>query len=404
MTALPRSSSPLRRLLHSLLFLALAALGGCGGGSDGGVGTGGTGTYALGTISGFGSIIVNGVRFDDSAASVVDDDDAQRGRDALKLGMRVAIDSDAIRSDASGRSAKASLIRVVSELAGPVSAVNTAAGTLSLLGQTVRIGALTVFDEGISGALAGIAVGQTVEVYGLYDATSGKYDATRIELRNASAAWHLRGPIVALDTTLKRLRIGGLDFDYGGATNLPPTLAVGDTVRVRVTQVAGPFGRWLVTAFGAGVRTPEDRDEAELEGRVGSFVSAVQFSVNGLPVDASTASFPDGSTAVRDGVRVEVRGALRAGVLVASEVKIESEDEELERGFEFRGTIEAVDDIAKTLQVRDSYRTTTVSWARSDLRLDDGTLDDIVVGRAVEVRAQLAADRSGLEATRIKFD
>ena len=86
MTALHPPSPP-RRWLQGLLFLAAGVLAGCGGGGEGGVGTGGTGTYALGTITGFGSIIVNGVRFDDSAASVLDDDDATRSRDELKLGM-----------------------------------------------------------------------------------------------------------------------------------------------------------------------------------------------------------------------------------------------------------------------------------------------------------------------------
>jgi hypothetical protein len=394
MNALP--FSPLRRCLHGLLLLAATLLAACGGGGDGGgVGTGGTGTYVLGTINGFGSVIVNGVRFDDSAANVLDDDDSPRSRDTLRLGMRVAVDSDAIRSDAAGRSATASRIRVFSELAGPVSAVDTAAGTLALLGQTVRIGAATVFDGGIGGALAGIAVGRTIEVYALYDAATGRYDATRIELRDAAAPWHLRGPIAALDTSRQRLRIGGLDFDYGSASNRPVSLAVGDTVRVTVREVAGPFGGWLITAFGSGVRTPDDRDEAELEGRVSSFVSATQFSVNGVPVDASAVN----GTGVGEGVRVEVRGVLRGGVLKASELKIESDDDDADRRFDLRGTIESVDAAARTFRLR-GY---TVSWARSDLRLDDGTLADIRPERSVEVEAQLSASRSGLEATRIKF-
>ena len=51
----------------------LALLGaGCGGGVDsGGTGTGHTSTLAVGPISGFGSIIVNGVRFDDSLVELV---------------------------------------------------------------------------------------------------------------------------------------------------------------------------------------------------------------------------------------------------------------------------------------------------------------------------------------------
>jgi hypothetical protein len=391
--------------MHGLLLLAAGVLASCGGGGDGGgVGTGGTGTYALGTISGFGSIIVNGVRFDDSAASVLDDDDAVRSRGDLKLGMRVAIDSDAIRSDASGRSATASRIRVLSELAGPVSAVDANAGSLTLLGQTVRVSALTLYDEAIIGGLAGIGVGQAVEVYGQYDAASGSVAATRVELRDASADWHLRGPVAELDTTLKRLRIGGLFFDYGAALNPPVALAVGQVVRVRVRLVSGPFGGWLITAFGGGVRTPDERDEAELEGRIDGFASTASFSVDGVPVNASAARFPDGTAGLRQGARVELRGTLRGGVLQASEVSIESGSQELEREFELRGSIVAVDRAAQTFQVRDAVRTSTIGWRRSDLRLDDGTLADIQVGRRVEVKAQPAADGSGLQATRIKFD
>jgi hypothetical protein len=403
MSTLARTHLTLRRMTWTLLFAAAACaalLAGCGGGGEGGVGTGGTGTYVSGTISGFGSIIVNDVRFDDSRASVFDDDDSPLVRDQLKLGMTVSIDSDAIRSDATGRNASANRIRVGSELAGPVSAVQPAAGTLGLLGQTVRVGALTVFDERLAGGLAAIAVGQTIEVFAQYDAASASYSATRIESRAVLAPWHLRGPVAAVDTVSRRLRIGALDFDYAAAAGVPATLAVGDIVRVRVNRVAGPFGGWFITAFGTGVRAPADRDEAELKGLVGGFVSPRQFSVNGLAVDASAASFPDGSDNLKPGVRVEVSGSLSAGVLRATQVSIESEDEQRKRGFELKGTISAVDTAARRFTLRGQ----AVSWARSDLRLDDGTLDDIRVGREVEVKAQLSAERTGLEATRIKFE
>ena len=63
--------------LRALLFAAI--LGGCGGGVDSG-GTGGAATYANGPITGSGSIIVNGVRFDDSAAAISDDSGPGRNR------------------------------------------------------------------------------------------------------------------------------------------------------------------------------------------------------------------------------------------------------------------------------------------------------------------------------------
>ena len=387
------------RIATSLLFTAVslaAVLAGCGGG---GVGTGGTGTYAAGPITGFGSIIVNDVRFDDSSASVIDDDDGVRNRSELKLGMTVAIDSDAIRGDATGRAATASRIRLGSEIVAPVTSVDPVAGTLNMLGQVVRITPQTVMDERLAGGLVAIRVGQLLEVYGQYDAANGRYNATRIEPRLALATWHLRGPITALDTARTSLRIGSTSFSYAAAAGVPADLAVGRFVRVRVDRVAGPFGGYVVTAFRIGVRTPEDRDEAELKGLITDFASAANFSVNGLSVDASSASFPDGSSGLGLGARVEARGTVRGGVLRATRVSIETDDEALARGFELKGLITSVDAAARTLTLRGE----TVSWARADLQLDDGTLADIKVDRDVEVRAQLSADRTRLEATRIKF-
>ena len=55
-----------RRTLLLGLVGSVAELTGCGGGSDvAGLSSGGTGSFTSGTISGLGSIIVNGVRFED---------------------------------------------------------------------------------------------------------------------------------------------------------------------------------------------------------------------------------------------------------------------------------------------------------------------------------------------------
>ena len=74
------ASTPTQSLLSRRSLLAGAAasvaasLLGCGGG-DGlaGVGTGGTGSFSSGPIRGFGSIVVNGVRYDEASAQVVGD-------------------------------------------------------------------------------------------------------------------------------------------------------------------------------------------------------------------------------------------------------------------------------------------------------------------------------------------
>ena len=60
--------------------------------------------YAAGPVSGFGSVIVNGVRYDDSAALVQDDDGAPSSRDRLKLGWMVEVEAAAVdRAAGTGR-------------------------------------------------------------------------------------------------------------------------------------------------------------------------------------------------------------------------------------------------------------------------------------------------------------
>src|SRR5690349_21667234 len=97
-------------------FAAIAALvAGCGGGGDAGApsfgGAGATASsFAAGPITGFGSVIVRGVRFDDSKAKVSDDDGVETTKDALKLGMNAEVHAGKISDDGTGPRAEASEI------------------------------------------------------------------------------------------------------------------------------------------------------------------------------------------------------------------------------------------------------------------------------------------------------
>ena len=93
-TSAPLSITRRKGLLLTLLSSAMV-IAGCGGGSDSAsnlpVGGGGTGSLSVGPISGIGSIILNGVRYDDSLARVLNDDGELRNRNELKLGMIVRV-------------------------------------------------------------------------------------------------------------------------------------------------------------------------------------------------------------------------------------------------------------------------------------------------------------------------
>ncbi len=129
--------------------LLLALLHGCGG--SGGVDSGGTGgtlpTLAQGPISGFGSIVVAGVHYDESRAELLDADGAPVPASALALGAVVRIDASAVTTSGTRADAVARTVRTQEAVIGPVEAVDAAAGTLRVLGQAVAVNGGT-FDAG----------------------------------------------------------------------------------------------------------------------------------------------------------------------------------------------------------------------------------------------------------------
>lgn len=383
-----------------VLWIALALLG-CGG--SGGVDSGGTGAaiYASGPITGFGSVIVNGVHFDDAAATITDDDDTPRSRDDLRLGMTTEIRGSALSTDASGTStSRASRIAFRSELLGRVDSVNAAGNALVVLGQTIDINAATVFDDSsLSGGLASLAVGDVVEVYALFDAATGHYAATRIERKGAVFSYRLRGVVSQLDPVAKVFNIGSERISYAGlAGPAPAALANGNFLRVRV-QTAKVAGLWLVASLADGGQRPDDSDSVRLEGLISTIVSPTQFSVNGVPVNASGINPPTGLAL---GVRVEVEGTASAGVLIASKLTVKASNDPDFQVFELRGSIASVDPARLVFVLRG----VTVRYRLGGLTPTDfrnGTPTQLLPGANVEARGLLSSDGTQLVATRITF-
>ena len=381
---------------------AVAALSGCGGGGGtdiASVGSGGTGSFSSGVITGFGSIIVNGVRFDDSKAKITDDDGVGHNSSDLKLGMVVSITGSSIVAGVNGSTATATSITFVSELRGPIDSLGSQ--TLVVLGQTVRISANTVFDDSIVGGFAGLAVGQIVEVHGFVDPAG--VNATRIELKNGAPSSKLQGMVQSLDTTAKTFALGTLTISYAGvaAAALPANLANGLLVRVILARTPASGTRTAINVR-AVARRVDDHDEAEVERTVTAFTSATSFSVNGLSVDASKAVFRNGTAGLAVGVRVEVKGSVSNGVLVATEVKIETENEIEKQEVELNGAVTSLNTTAKTFVVRG----VTVNYA-STSRFDDGDAGKLVLvngtAATVEVKGIFNAATNSVTATRIKF-
>ena len=129
------------RILAFILGTSLIAAS-CGGGASFGGGIGGTG-LVVGPITDFGSVIVEGVEFDTSAAIVTIDGQPATPAD-LALGMVVTVQGEI---DSSGTTGVADTVEFTSLIEGPVTDVDLASKTATVLGQTVRVDADTVLDR-----------------------------------------------------------------------------------------------------------------------------------------------------------------------------------------------------------------------------------------------------------------
>lgn len=228
-----RIQSALQLLLAGVAALALHACGG------GGVGTNGTGIIqggsSAGTVTGFGSVIVDGVRYDDSQVVAQRDEASGRVAAELQLGQRLEL----IYNDDGQGNLAAQAVRVAPSLVGPVQSVVPAGLTLKVLGQVVQIntdatvGPVTVFGGGYA-SLADIVAADWVEVHAVAQpaATAGapQWLATRIEKVAVQTSVRIAGRVSALQGSsgLRSFQLQGLTIRTTDSTEWPAGMALAD--------------------------------------------------------------------------------------------------------------------------------------------------------------------------------
>jgi hypothetical protein len=322
-------------LYPSLLCLALLAA--CGGG--GGIGSSGTGAapttgVASGTVNGFGSIFVAGVRCDDTRAKVTwntTTGSPETGTPDVKMGQRLEL-----VFDTTATTCKILQARVDPELVGVVSSTAplTVAGQRVVLVSDASIAPVTVL-EGYADASA-IHAGDRVEVHGRPVLLNGQLviQASRIERRPATDVWvRAKGVISGLTDT--QFTLGGLTVRRDGSTRLDPAdtaLANGQTVVVWSNAAVATDGSVTASAIRQAKRNLEALQAVRVEGPVsgcGSTTACTTPTVDGLTVDLSGATFVTGTLAdVADGRVLRVEGSWDAerGRLVASKASVRLRD------------------------------------------------------------------------------
>jgi len=375
---------PLQQVAAGLLVvLSILVFDGCGSGSGGGGGgigglaggIGGTGVTS-GTLSGFGSVFVNGIEFETDGASrtVNDVTDISNGSDddrVLGIGMVVTI-IGTVNDD--GLTGTADSIEYDNEIDGPVAAAPVEdpdgnSKTLDIFNVTVVVDRnTTVF---VTTDYDSLVQNDVLEVSGYFDA-NGKLLATRVEKKGVLdlgvSEVEIKGEVSGFNG-IDTFMLGGITVTFDGATefeDLPGTVRDGQFVEVKgtlVTTISMSANRIELEEDGFG----DDVDRISIEGIVTDFDGISNFKVAGQRVDASDATFEPAALAatIADGDRVETGGSIINGILEAEEVE--------QRGGDVRvsAVVDSTNNVAGTVTLQVVPGQTITVTSSSQTQIED---------------------------------
>lgn len=312
----------------ALVLIALLALSGCGGGSSSSSPATPIPGVSAGEITGFGSIIVNGVRFHtggaelsfgDGSAPVTLDDNPSNNQLHLSKGMEVEVEGT---FDGNG-TGTATRVIVDSTLTGPIQNLSPAGDvrTFTILGQNVVTarGMTLVDNRVLLSNLDNLANDMVIEVHGLPDG-SGNVQASFIESSTATI-FELTGLVASRDVNgTDTFMIGSQLVDFSGAL-----VRDGDPSNGALVEVKGnldPGGTFVATDvelkgdFG-------DQAKIEVEGLITALdTNAETFMLRGQPISFANARFMGGVEAdLLNGLKVEAEGPISGGTLLAVKIK-----------------------------------------------------------------------------------
>lgn len=401
------------RLSPLMLSLLLAACGGGGGGNSAANSSSSTPVakdeLAQGMITGFGSVIVNGVHYDVNAGTIEVDGETLVESE-LDVGQIVRITG---KLNADGKTGKASKLAGESQLIGPITSIDLDAGSLVALGQTILLTADTFYDDEL--LASDLKLGDIIKVSSYTDA-DGNRVATRIDVKNGlgNNKFQLTGDIESLDPVNMTFVLNGTLVNYQNATLAALRGAVLENgLKVRVI---GSFNGDIFVAIGnlhpshLGFKHQDDLDddlEVTLSGAVADLVPGVSFTIDGTNVlITSGTEFEEGdSSDLLEGIQVKVEGELDANQnLVADEIKLNYEAK-----ISNKGLLESVDLLAGTFVVNGMQFETDEDTSfndRSKAKVRFFDLADLLTGDTLHVRGyKIAATATTAErniATRVE--
>lgn len=353
-----------RKLFYGVMPLALAALvfGGCNSSSNSGAAA--RPRVTTGVITGFGSVIVNGIEFKkkatvpDTQVATFKFDDTAHPQTDLKVGMIVTVKGTA---DTATKTGEFEAIEFSPELRGPVTnaVVSGTTGTLTVMGHEVVTGATTSIEgaadlTALLSKLTGVNAGKhpEIEVSGRMD-NARVFHATRVAVKADDFGAGGKCEIHSKITSSATSTTGGQSFRIGNdiqvvttATTSMPNMTVADFIAGASVEVKGncdPNTNTLTATriegdkghhgLGEGV---EVEDDVSIQGIASGSLSGGSFELNGpngpVTIKCSDATEFRGGTAdssiIAANATLEVEGTVQAdGSVLATKVKSESEIE-----------------------------------------------------------------------------
>lgn len=363
--------------------------------SGSGSGAGSGSASASGTITGFGSVIVNGKRFDTSSSSFTVDGQSGSQSD-LKVGMTVTVNGS---FNGTQRSASAVLQKDAVE--GLVQSVAADGLSLIVMGQTVLVDNRTLIDDNIPGRnLLNLVSGTDhVEVNG-HIRPNGVIQATFIEKKLINITPEVQGFITNHNDGAKTFQIGALTVNYATALISDMPVANASNWNGLSVEAKGTVFTATTTTLTATKVEPENRavgnqvDEFEMEGYVTQVRGGGDFFIGNTRVQTT------GSTAFRGGTineivvgtKLSAEGRWGNGILIATKHVKFHESVKLE------GDIEMISS--------NSFRLTGLPGltitVNSQTELKDTNFGGLSSGDHVRVRGRLSGSNSVI-ATRVEL-
>lgn len=308
------------------LTLSLSGCGNSGGSQTAGIdGSGAPVATAIttnGTIDGFGSVIVNGLRYNSDKAQVLINGETAM-EDNLRAGYQVRI-TGIIAIDGS---ATADKIEFTPTLVGVIEQIDASKNTLVVLGHQVYITNNTLFDAAISPKnITGLAVGNKILVSGSLTA-DGSVNATRIDFISANQI-QLMGFIRELDVLNNTFKLNQQQVNFAAAQ-----LINVDNNRLENGMLVTASGvlddnkqlqAARITQFNAHFSTAIKK--ADIEGFITRFVSATDFDLAGTRITTNAQTRYDRGNVnyLKIGAKIVAKGTIDStGKLVAESIEFE---------------------------------------------------------------------------------